>query len=187
MPAVLRHFPILEIPQRLVFQGRELVVKRNQLAVWMSLSPDNKTPGTRLFPALIDTGFGYTFALHADHLHNWSQLFPDYEARSVRVNGIAYSRAPRVFLWLYRQWSNSAQGIAAERPILLDTGRIGIAVNTQRVTSAEASAGSAAGRVFPRIPIIGMKTLRQNRLSLFVDAWRSRFSLYQGRIWPWQW
>jgi len=108
---------------------------------------------------------------------------PSYHSRPIRFNGIAYSRAPRVFLWLYRNWSTSAHGIANEEPLLLDTDGIGIAVNTQVAVSG--GAGSRP-RLFPRLPLIGMKTLRQNRLRLFVDAWRSQFSLYQGRIWPWQ-
>jgi len=93
----------------------------------MSLSGDKKTPGKRPFPALIDTGFGYTFSMHADHLHDWSRLYPSYHSRPIRFNGIAYSRAPRVFLWLYRNWSTSAHGIANEEPLLLDTDGIGIA------------------------------------------------------------
>ncbi len=187
MPIVLRHFPILDQNQTVVFPGHELAIKPNQLPVWVSLSQNEDEPGEQPFPALIDTGFGYTFAIHADQLRNWAHLFPAYDARTIRLNGIAHSRAPRVFLWLYRHWSESADSIASERPVLLDTDGIGIAVNTQNAASSGASAGSAFGRVFPRIPIIGMKTLRQNRLRLFVDAWRSRFSLYQGCIWPWQW
>lgn len=91
MPIVLRHLPILDHHQTVVFPGQELAIKPNQLVVWVSLSRSEDEPGKQPFPALIDTGFGYTFAMHANQLLDWAHLAPNYEVRSIRFNGIAYS------------------------------------------------------------------------------------------------
>ena len=186
MSIVLHRFPLSVQPRKVYFREYELSIRPNQLAVWVSLSMNSEEPGRHVFPALIDTGFGHTFALHAEQLRVWFQLFPEYHSRPIRFNGVDYSRAPTVSLWLFRRWSHSANEIAMEPPILLSTQGLGIVVNPHNGEPTDELRNPIVRRRFPRIPLLGMETLRQNRLRLFVDAWRSRFSLYQGRIWPWQ-
>lgn len=186
MAIILRRFPLFEQPKKVFFQERELTIKTNQLRVWVSLSESQDDPGKNLLPALIDTGCGFTFVMTAEQMHSWCHLHPVYEATPVRLNGINHSRAPFVRLWLYPSSADSASEASLERPILLKTRDLGVAVNTQ-ATPDLGSGNRLLRHPFPRVPLLGMLALKQNRLRLFVDAWRSRFSLYQGRIWPWQW
>jgi len=140
----------------------------------------------RHLPLLTDSliGGAFTFLMTASQMHSWCHLHPEFYATPVRLNGINHSRAPFVRLWLYPSSVATAKEVALERPILLKTRDLGIAINTQ--PSMNPSGAGPSRQPTPRVPLLGMLALRQNRLRLFVDAWRSRFSLYQGRIWPWQ-
>ncbi len=186
MSIILNRFPLFTEKRTVFFQQHELIIKPHQLAVWMSISANANNPGNYLFPALIDTAFGYTCVLHAEQLHNWCRLHPDYDRIPIRLNSVDFSRAPNVHLWIYPSPAPTALEASLHRPIPLITKDIGIAVNTQNAGPASDPKGKIALRRFPRVPLLGMLALTQNHLRLFVDAWRSRFSLYQGRIWPWQ-
>ena len=88
MTTVLRQLPFFETPTA-VSVGRERVtIKPYQIVVWVSLAardPAILEPTTPRFPAVLDIGLSYNFAIGEELLRRWAGLHP----QSLRALGRA--------------------------------------------------------------------------------------------------
>jgi hypothetical protein len=143
--------------------GSERVdIKAAEIIVWVSLSvhtaPELK-PGTLRFPAILDTGHTHYLSIQEQHLIRWARLRPELlrPLGHVRQGG---RRLPlhAANLWLYSNIRGERDRLQDRPPQLLELDR-GIAVYPDEAR-------------FPRLPLIGMRTVRYNRLHVSIDGER---------------
>lgn len=171
MPRLLDQSPI---PKEVVVRGRRVLLRRNQIVVWVSLTlPRVKTPSptTLPFPAVLDTGHTHTFAIHEQHLTEWAGIRRDMLAAfgAVRHRGQQVSLYP-ANIWVHPNLRGVRERLSGETPIQIET-NTGIAVYP--------------GSDFPRLPILGLRAVAENDLVLTVDGRRRAATLRTpARWWP---
>jgi hypothetical protein len=154
----------------LVDVNRQVVqVLPHQIIVWVSLSPrdvlalDASTPR---FPAVLDTGNSYGFAITEKHLEEWSGLTRPALQQIGTVN-INRSSVPRLVaaVWLHSNKKGERDVISRRPPFRLDL-RDGIAVFP-----------STSGIPAPRLPILGLRAIDENKLHCTIHGGRLRVTL----------
>jgi len=138
------------------------LVKPLQIIVMVSLSlGDVLEPGSRRFPAVVDTGLNHNFAIRRDHLDRWTALrLPNRKSITIRKQEIPLAAA---HVWLYRNEAG-AKAPSDLPPIRLRTPE-GIAVFPD-------SAPNPA-----RLPILGLRALVRSDLELIIDGKRREVTL----------
>jgi len=173
---ILRKVPILSEPSTLhLAAGAELVVKSDQLILWMSVTASGLADfprGAPSFPVVLDTGFNHTFLIGEQQLEEWGGL-----------------RAPEL-TWIDLL---SADG----QPIPLRDADVWMHPN--RPQSRDPAPGAAPFRlelpegigVWPaaipgsrRLPLLGTRALRHAKLQADLNFRKGWFSLFtHRRLW----
>jgi hypothetical protein len=172
MPTILRRQPI-PTADSLTFVGHQQVrLRAHQILIWVSLvarPPDGLAPTDRRLPAILDTGHSHILSIQERHLTEWAGLSPT----TLRHLGTVRERGRRVPLrsagvFLYGNCPGTLDVDLNRPPFRLGT-RQGIAVYE--------------GGDFPRLPLLGMRALVENRLRLKVDGDRRTVSLTAPPHW----
>ncbi len=175
MTTILRKLPFFETPTSVAFRGRHLEVKPYQIIVWISpVSRISELPDPNLprFPAVLDTGFSHNFAIREEELNQWAGL--DTRTLPVlgnaRINGIP-ARLLDAKIGLYRNQAGQRDLLLPDSPFHLELSR-GIAVYPRNTPGA------------PRLPLLGLRALRQTNLQLWINCRKCRVHLSTSR-WFW--
>lgn len=102
MPIIIRDLPFYDRPTSVQVRGRSVVVRRDQIIVWVSLSEIGRRkldPKTARFPAILDTGCNHSFVLREQHLVEWAGIHPDFLHRfgPMRLYGMAMPQLAQLF------------------------------------------------------------------------------------------
>jgi hypothetical protein len=161
MPTILDRVPIPE-KDDVTYVGTEMVrVKAYEILVWVSLTPKHPPsdwqPGTRRFPAVLDSAHTHNFSLQAQHLTRWSGLTPQRlrplgRLRKAGLESPLYAAN----VWIYFNQPGERDALRECPPYRLELPR-GIAVHPDESS-------------FPRVPVLGLRALITNRLHLTVDG-----------------
>jgi hypothetical protein len=138
--------------------------------MWFSLTTrrlDSPNPAAVPFPVILDTGHTHTLPLHERHLREWATR-PDALAPSRAVR----DRDERILLreanvWLHPNRPERREPATSDAPPIC--GASGIAVYP--------------GDDFPRLPLLGLRAIAENNLTLTIDGRRRRATLRTARRW----
>jgi hypothetical protein len=178
MALIIQDLPYSEIDREVdVPDGKRLLVRRHQIVVSVSIADTSQTTlnvSTPAFPALLDTGFNHNFMIQSRHLVRWARIRP----RSLICLGTqsvvgATTRRYEANLWLHRHPPDvhSGQGISDPFPLPLNDGVI---VSPPFIRAHD---GRLLRYTYPRIPLLGMRALRESDLHVLIDAENLRVSI----------
>ena|SRR5947207_3337992 len=166
MPRFLNRSPFSDMPSELSFRDERIRIRADQMIVWMSITIERITspnPSATPFPVILDTGHNHSFSMHEDHLLRWAGLRIESLARlsAVRDRG---QRIPlrAANLWCYPNVAGMRDQLE-ECPPLRVSAPIEIAIYS--------------GAIFPRLPILGLRAIAENRLILKVNGPRREATL----------
>jgi hypothetical protein len=174
MPRLLDHMPFSSRPDEIVVRGDRVRIRADQVIVWVSLSMGRvieQSPATIPFPAILDTGHTHSFALNERHLREWAGLRND----SLALAGAVRDRGQRIALrvanlWVHTNERGSRVRLTDRPPHRLNVST-GIAVYP--------------GVDFPRLPILGLRAIAENALTLNIYGSRREATLCTPfRWWP---
>jgi hypothetical protein len=180
MTAILRNVPFFENQTHVFTPTIRVPVKGHQIITWVSITPGGPGqvgPSSARFPAILDTGNNFTYSIRESQLRQWAgiDLRTLARIRSMRQRG----RLLPVFwavLWMHRNDPGQRDMFTNQPPFRLELSS-GIAIYPNDFPDA------------PRLPLLGLRALRENRLHLRVDAERRLVSLRSPdwRTWlgPW--
>ena len=138
------------------------LVKPFQIVVMVSLSiGEVLEPGSRRFPAILDTGLNHNFAIRREHLDRWTALrLPTRKPVTIREQEVPLGAA---YVWVHcnRPGTNAPSDLA---PIRLRTPE-GIAVFPENLANPA------------RLPILGLRALVRSNLTLIMDGKRREVTL----------
>jgi hypothetical protein len=168
MTAILRRLTFSEQPGIILAGGTRARVKGDQIIISVSasaLGTPVPNPSQPRFPAILDTGNTFTFSIRESQLREWAGLDVRSLRRigSIRLRG-RYLPVYAALLWLHRNQPCQRDLATHEPPFRLEF-RSGIVVYPNDFPDA------------PRLPLLGLRALRENRLHLRVDAERRLVSL----------
>ena len=173
MPAILRDLPYYDKPTTLTLPGGLLVpIKHDQIIVWVSISRPQTLDvpsAAQRFPAVLDTGFNDNFLVREQQLVAWAgirpQELPTVDSLTADGQHIPLRDAD---VWLHPNRPGSRDEFTTSAPFCLelDTG-IGVW-----------PASVPGGR---RLPLLGLRGLRQAGLQLFLDSRRCKVALRTPR------
>lgn len=175
MSRLLDRAPIPRESSEIVVGGERVRIRANQIIVWLSLTArptQELNPMVRDFPAVLDTGHTHTFSIQSRHLAQWAGLSID----SLPVTGTVRERGRRITrraarIWIRPSAAGSQARLADVRPFLL--------------TNFEGIAVYPPDLMFPRLPILGLGAISDNRLVLIVNGRRREATLRTAyRWWP---
>jgi hypothetical protein len=171
MPLILKDQPIPDREALTFVAGEQVRLRADQIVAWVQLRVAGvQQPAIPPFPAILDSGFSHFFAIQERHLNEWAgrrvndlrppgsvreggQLFPLYDAH----------------LEMYANIRGRVDRDINREPMLLDLPR-GIIVYP-------------TGSRFPRLPLVGLRTIIHNRLRLTIAGDRRRVDLKPVRHW----
>jgi hypothetical protein len=171
-------------------QGPALRVLHNQIVVWVSLTPRHAPydavpvfPSvTRRFPAVLDCGYNDSFMLNERHVTDWALLDPhtfpvlglECTIRKARDASKQYapdedsSRTVKIpyregWLWLHRPKPGFRDEVSEESPerLFLPPGFVIVPEDVKYLS----------------FPLLGMRTVRNNRLLVAIDGARGAISI----------
>src|SRR5262245_21501325 len=169
MPNLLHEMPYHDTPTYVEVARQLVQVIPHQIVVWVSLSPRSVfalPASSPRFPAVLDTGTSYGFAIGERHLERWTGLTPQAleELGSVTINRV---RVPRLAaaVWLHPNKKGKRDVFRRQRPFRMDL-RDGIAIYP---ATSELQA--------TRLPVLGLRALDEYNLRCFVYGDRLRVTL----------
>jgi hypothetical protein len=144
--------------------------------VWVSihladvLEWDAKTP--RL-PAIFDTGHNHNFSIREEHLVRWAGIRPS----AMATLGALRERGKTIplhigSLWLHANRPGRLEAAEDRRPLRLSIDE-GIAVYPED------------GSGYPRLPLLGLRSLLDSQLHIAIDGVRRRFNVKTGGWLSW--
>lgn len=166
MPPILNRVPLRESEEHVDVAGVPVVLRANQPVVWVTLWPWSGAgdPGWVPFPAVLDTGNNDSFTIPAALFTAWTGL--DYSrlpaSQTRLVNNAIRAGLYRYNVRLHRLGPDGRPTPPVAFTLQTDTG----------VTVLP-----HAGGAFPRLPTVGVRCLRVNRLHFFLNGHRRYFSL----------
>ncbi len=168
MTAILRDMPFFEEPTHVDTPTFRVRIKGHQIIIWVSLSPSLRpeiVAPSRRFPAILDIGSTFTFSIRESQLQQWAGIEPTRLRRqgSTRHRGRLlpiYAAA----VWVHRNDPGQRDAFLNKPPFRLELDS-GIAVYPNDFPDA------------PRLPLLGLRALEENRLQLRVDAGRRLVAL----------
>jgi hypothetical protein len=167
----------LPIPQQdtVAFVGEEMVpIVAYEIVVWVSLASRNVLDPSRLprFPALIDSAHTHNFLVREEHLVRWAGIRPESLGLGRGEILQAGRRVPlrAAQLWIHRNEPGYWDRLSVAPPYFLDV--------------AEGILASAPTSTFPRLPLVGLRAIVQNKLDLTVKGKGGMVSLSSR---PWWW
>jgi hypothetical protein len=158
-------------------RGSRIRVESHQIIVWMSVT-GTEWAGLEAncprIPVILDTGNTFTFAITERQLCTWAGLDPRFLNTCLPIDLGGHTIPVReARIWLYPNRPGGRDTFADQPARLLEVRR-GIAIYPDGAPNA------------PRLPILGLRALVENRLHLKVDAERCRVSL-RSRDWVTRW
>jgi hypothetical protein len=157
--------------------GQQFLIKRHQIVVWISLTDLSQTlfsQATPKFPALIDTGFNHNFLIQARHLVRWARIRPtSLDLLKIATVWGVRTKLYEANLWLHRYPESLGESEGSPGPFGLPLND-GIMVTPPFMHGAD---GSIKRYTYPRIPLLGMRALRESDLHLLVDTENLRVSI----------
>ncbi len=150
-------------------QGDRIPVLAHQIIVWVSISLREVlrlAADVPRIPAILDTGNTFGFSLTEEHLRRWCGLSPQL----FEILGPVFINRQRLNrhaadVWLYRNRPKQRDAIRAQPPFRLEL-RDGIALYP------------ADPRVLaPRLPLLGLRAIDENRLRCTINGARRTVSL----------
>jgi len=166
---IIDQLPFFDQPTSLRIPGGPAVnVRQFQIIVWvavtdvgLSVCPQNISR----FPAVIDIGFNHNFLIQAHQLHDWARI---ESSDLIYVANIAV-RGERVPLreadvWIFQNQPAFRDQLQEVPPFRLQLDG-GIAVCPDRMN-------------YPRLPLIGLRTICRNQLDVRVDGKNRRVAIH---------
>ena len=158
---ILDRLPFFDYPMTAILpSGEKVVIKSRQIIVWVAVTlPEIEKPPTpeERFPVVLDTGFNDSFLIREQHLFAWTQI--DSSQLPTVSSLTVYGRRARVVdaaLWLFRNVPGTRDDLMSTTPDRVDVDN-GIAICP---TSFDQ----------PRLPLLGLRTLRVANLRLSLDG-----------------
>jgi hypothetical protein len=175
-----------------------------QLIVWITLTRPAEfldCDKHRFFPAVLDTGYGGSFWIAANQMIRWAKLNPkDLELAQLPYDRLLGHYFPNYVanLWLHVQQppdladrSNRKQIFDQAIPIELAHYGVTVTRPDHILNEERAKAYGIQATVpdhlkkRPPLPLLGMRLLKLNKMTLLVDAVTQTFSLSTTRTdWP---
>ena len=150
-----------------VVRGRSVRVKPHQIIVWVSIGVAGLEwdPRTPAFPAILDTGNTFTFAIFQNQLIQWAGMQPQLLPRlgTIKEGGKFYP-CHEANVWLHSNVPGRRDRVADRKPLRLTLAK-GIAVYPNAASPA------------PHLPLLGLQALTENDLHLTIDGERRLVSL----------
>jgi hypothetical protein len=172
MPTILRKLPFSDGFSTVQVNGQPLRIFSYQILVWVSLGPrgvrllDRLTPR---FPAVLDTEFTDSFLIHQQQLQACAGLHSEH-FRTFNQYLRTHNRQIPLHVANVRIHPNKPgerDRLAGRAPFLLELHRgIGICRDPD---------------LYPRLPLLGARALRQAQLQVFLDYRRCRVSMRTPR------
>jgi hypothetical protein len=162
---ILDRLPFSESRSEVWTPDRLATVKPYQIIVTVTLAVRELTepnPGLPRFPAILDTGTNHNFAIRAEQLRSWARITALESRHYITIQG---RRVPLINagLWLFCN-EPCRVAVSGRSPIRLAmTG--GIAVFPEDLPNPA------------RLPILGLRALVQNNLTLIMDGKRREVTL----------
>jgi hypothetical protein len=175
MPRLIDRSPFPKDPSEVVVRGERVRLRANQIILWVSLTTEaagEPNPSAAPFPAILDAGHNHSFSIHERHLVGWAGLRPaalDLIDHTRHLGRDIPLRAAKI--WVHPNEPRHRERLADRPPHLVTAGR-GIGVYPP-------------GDEFPRLPILGLRAIAENRLVLDVSGPRREATLRTpARWWP---
>jgi hypothetical protein len=152
---LLDRLPIAGRPHLLTVRGELVEIYRNQIVVWVSIN-DRSRP----FPALLDTGHSHNFSIGAGQLKRWTGAILE-KVGELDISGTVVSQFGaelRIHANVRGGAQLSGKSHALEVP--------------QGISVFEEGSPNA-----PRLPLIGLRTIIANKLTLAIDGERRQVIL----------
>ncbi len=150
---IIDRLPFADRPHLVTVRGEAVDVYRNQIIIWVSIN-DAQRP----LPAILDTGHGHNFSIDEGQLSRWSGVslkrIGELEVGHQRV--VQYAAEVRVHRNVPGRAALRGESYGLEMPQ-------GISVFSE---------GDG-----PRLPLIGLRTMIANRLTLVIDGDRRQATL----------
>lgn len=169
MTTIFHELPYSDALSFVEVNHQAVPVLPHQIVVWVSLIPGNVrelASTTPRFPAILDTGNTFGFALSEKHLEQWAVLSRESveEMGKVKINRLTIPRLSAT-VWLHpnRKGVRDAFGRQPPFPLYL---REGIAVYPAEATERA-----------PRLPLLGLRALDENALQCCVHGDRLRVTV----------
>ncbi len=141
------------------------------VGVSLTLVGEGKSFNQRVItmPAILDTGFNRTLEIDEWHLVRWAGLRKEHlnpAAKNKSDDGRKYDLC-EARIWLHRTPYGGPQAPRVQPPLLLERSR-------------QVRVMAPIGRPNPRLPLLGLTALIENRLRVAIDAENSRFRIYRS-------
>ena len=169
MTAILQGLPFGPSAADFIADNQVIKIKPYQIVCWASLTnrihPRLPT-GSKRFPVLIDTGHSGSFCLHERQLREWAGIESAklHLITQRRVNGIR-SDVREAVLWIHANALGSSK---------LDSTRSAVRIELpEGIEIAPASIG------YPRLPLLGLRTIASNSLNFIVNGKSKNVTLDQ--------
>jgi hypothetical protein len=172
MPTILRKLPFYDGFSTVHVHGQPFRIFPYQILVWVSLGPRGVRrldPLTPRFPAVLDTAFTDSFLIHQQQLHDFAGL---HAVHFTTFNQFLRTHNRQIPLhvanvWIHRNKPGERDSFAGSPPFLLELHRgIGICRDPD---------------LYPRLPLLGARALRQAHLQVFLDYRRCHVFLRTPR------
>jgi hypothetical protein len=152
---ILDRLPIYHEPTIITAQREVLQVWRNQIVVWVSVGN-----ATRPFPAILDTGHSHNFAISRQQFAQWSGA----ELRQIGEATVDRQTVPQFAadVHIHRNLPRRHELRGDSYPLTMDQG---ISVMPDGYSAA------------PRLPLLGLRAILGNRLTLCIDGERHQVTL----------
>jgi hypothetical protein len=130
---------------------------------------DHLSQGVMTLPAILDTGFNRTLEIDEWHLVRWAGLRKEHLdpiRKDKSDQGRKYDLC-RANLWLHRTPYEGPRTPRVRSPILLRS-------------STHVRVMAPIGKPNPRLPLLGLMALVENKLQLSIDGENARFRIYKS-------
>jgi hypothetical protein len=169
---LLDQMPFTEYPKEVIVRDERVRVRANQIVIWVSLGLHRimePNPAAVPFPAILDTGHTHSFSIQQRHLVEWAGLRPE----SLAILGAVRDAGQRLDLLGAQVWIHPSQRGQHEPSVDQPPHRI------------LAPRGIAVYPIgdFPRLPLLGLRALADNRLILKADGNKRFATLRTARRW----
>jgi hypothetical protein len=170
---LLNRSPFPADPSEVAFRDERIRLRADQIILWVTLTIKRITapnPSATPLPVILDTGHTHTFSIRERHLIDWAGIRPE----AMALLGHIRDREQRIPLraaniWVHSNERGSRDRLAEKPPHSLAAPK-GIAVYPGE---------------FPRLPLLGLRALADNRLILNVDGPNREATLRTPlRWWP---
>lgn len=163
MDVILRQLPFLDCESYVHAPTGPVAVRSFQIIVWMSITgqgTDMAGLATPRFPAIVDIGNNHNLSMRRQHLRDWAG-FSDEMIVPIGQVFLGKDAVPLVLAraWIWPNQPNSLDIDRRRKPLALELPE-GIAVYPTRMVHA------------PRLPLLGLRALVWNQLTLTVDGKR---------------